>query len=77
VYSLTYLAAIFVSGLLSLPVLAAVAVPTFWVSPLWYALTIPFAAAYAAVLYLISLWATEKALLGREPEIVAKVSAKE
>ncbi len=57
--------------------LAAVAVPGYWVSPLWYALTIPIAAAYAAAVYLVSLGVAEKALLGREPEIVGKLSEKD
>jgi hypothetical protein len=62
---------------LLLPVLAAILLPTFWVSPAWYALAIPLAAAYAAGLYALSLHLAAPLLLEREPILIARLSAEE
>jgi len=69
-------AALGVSNCLAAPALAAVVVPTYWVSPLWFVLTIPIAVAYVWFLYQISLRLTETALLRREIE-VAEVLGRE
>ena len=58
-----------VAGLFALPALAAVIVPTYWISPIWLALTLPLAIGYAAACYLVSLRLAEAALLQREIEV--------
>jgi len=68
-HGLIYMGVSFLAGLVSLPVLAAVVVPTYWVSRLWFALTLPLAAAYVCACYLASLHLTEKALALREADI--------
>jgi hypothetical protein len=50
-------------------VLAAVVLPTYWLNPIWFALTIPLALAYLCAAYLASLRLTDKALALREAEI--------
>jgi hypothetical protein len=60
-----------------LPVLAALIVPTYWISPLWLAITIPLAVVYATAGYALSLRLTEKALLAREVEISEKLGQAE
>lgn len=65
-----------VSNCLAAPVLAAVVVPTYWVSPLWFVVTIPMAVAYVWFLHQTSLRLTETALLRREIE-VAEVLGRE
>jgi ABC-2 type transport system permease protein len=69
-------AALGVSNCLAAPVLAAVVVPVYWASPLWFVLTIPIAVAYVWFLYQMSLRLTEAALLRREIE-VAEVLGRE
>ncbi len=66
---LIYMAALGAAGCLTLPVLAAVVVPTYWISSFWLAVTIPVAVAYASLCYLVSLRVTEAGLLRREVEI--------
>jgi hypothetical protein len=58
-----------IAALLSLPVLAAVVLPTYWLNPIWFALTIPLALAYLCAAYLASLHLTAKALALREADI--------
>ena len=72
---LVYLTAMLATALVSAPVLAALVVPTYWVSPLWFSLTIPLAGAYALGLYLLSLHMAANSLLEHEPEIAAKLAA--
>lgn len=62
---------------LMLPVLLALLAPTFWISPLWHALTIPVMIAYVAGLYLLSLHLAEPLLIRREIEVMSRVSAEE
>ena len=66
---LVSLAALGVASGLMLPALAAVVVPTYWISLLWLTITIPVAVGYAGFLYRISLRLTEAALLKREIEV--------
>lgn len=63
--------------LLTLPVTAAVIIPTYWVHPLWFALTLPLAAAYGIFIYLLSLHLTPPLLMQRETEIMATMLAEE
>ena len=72
--SLAYAGAMLVIGLLMLPVAAALVVPTYWVSRLWLAVTIPVAFAYVAGIYVASLRMTEEILREREPEIAARLA---
>jgi ABC-type transport system involved in multi-copper enzyme maturation permease subunit len=72
--SLAYAGAMLVIGLLMLPVAAALVVPTYWVSRLWLAVTIPVAVAYVAGIYIASLRMTEEILREREPEIAARLA---
>jgi hypothetical protein len=76
-YSLLYMPLMGAATLLLMPVLAALAVPTFWVGSIWLALTIPLAAAYAAGIYLLSLKLAVPLLLQRELAVVEKVAATE
>ncbi len=62
------------AGLLAVPVLAALLAPGRWISPFWFALTIPFALAYVYACYALSLQIGEQWLMQREPEIAAKLS---
>jgi len=70
-HGLIYTGVSLISGLLALPVLAAVVLPTYWLSPIWFALTIPLALAYLCAAYLASLRLTDKALALREAEIAS------
>jgi ABC-2 type transport system permease protein len=76
-YGFLYLAISAASFVLLLPVLAALLLPTFWVSAAWYALAIPLAIAYAAGLYALSLRLAEPLLLQREPILIARLSQEE
>jgi ABC-2 type transport system permease protein len=58
-----------IAALLSLPVLAAVLLPTYWLEPVWFALTIPLSLAYVCVAYLASLRLAAAGLGLREAEI--------
>ncbi|HLV79797.1 MAG TPA: hypothetical protein VKT32_05920, partial [Chthonomonadaceae bacterium] len=62
-----------------LPVLGALAIPSFWpgISPLWLAVSIPLAVAYAAGLYALSLHLAGPLLQAREETIIARVSQPE
>jgi hypothetical protein len=62
------------AALLAVPVLAAMTVPGRWISPLWFAFTIPFALAYVYACYALSLQLGEQWLMSREPEIAAQLS---
>ncbi len=62
---------------LLLPVLAAVLLPAFWISAVWFALTLPLALAYTLGLYLLSLHLSEKLLLARELHLAEQLSRKE
>jgi ABC-2 type transport system permease protein len=73
-YGFLYLGIGAIAFALLLPILAALAVPVFWVTSLWLALTIPLAAAYAAGLYALSLHLAAPMLLDREREIVARLA---
>jgi hypothetical protein len=73
-YSLFYLLFWLGSAVVAAPVLAAFAVPGRWISPLWFALTVPGALAYVYACYALSLQLGEQWLLQREPEIVAQLS---
>jgi hypothetical protein len=73
-YGFLYLGIAAIAFALLLPILAALAVPTFWAPSAWLALTIPLAAAYAAGLYLLSLRLAEPMLLDRERDIIARLT---
>jgi ABC-2 type transport system permease protein len=62
---------------LSLPVLAALLLPTFWVSPGWYAVSVPVAIAYSAGMYLLSLRLAEPLLLQRERNMLEQLGQEE
>ena len=62
------------ASLILLPVLAALIVPTIWVSSAWFAVSIPLAAAYALGLYALSLHLATPLLLQREIEIAEKLA---
>lgn len=73
-YGLLYLLAYGGAFAALLPALAAVLVPRiFGLSPLWYALSLPIAFAYAITLYVILLGQSERWLLAREPEIAERI----
>ena len=73
-YALLYALAYGATILALLPVLAAVWLPGRWGVPaLWYALSLPLAAAYSGGLYVVLLKQSEVWLLAREPEIVQKI----
>ncbi len=73
-YSFLYATAYGATLVTLLPVLAAVLLPgTFGIPALWRALTLPLAAVYSVVLYLILLRQAETWLLTQEPEIVARI----
>jgi len=69
IQGLVTFAALGIANCLAAPVLAAVVVPMYWVSSLWFVVTIPIAAAYVWFLYQTSLRLTEAALLRREIEV--------
>jgi ABC-2 type transport system permease protein len=73
----TYFVVVLIVGMLALPVLASVIVPTYWVHPFWLALTIPVSIAYVCSLYMFSLHLAERALLEREASIVGKLRQEE
>jgi hypothetical protein len=62
---------------LLLPVLAAIIVPWYWIDSRWFAMTLPLAFAYTAVLYSVSLNMGASLLLSREPEIIGKLVKQE
>jgi ABC-2 type transport system permease protein len=76
-YGLAHMATSLVIALLSLPVLAAIVVPTYWAGPSWLLLTVPLAGAYTAFAYLLSLRLGEQAVQRREPEIAEKLAREE
>jgi ABC-2 type transport system permease protein len=76
-YSFLYLGVAVLAFLLLLPVLGALLTPTFWVEPVWYALSIPVAIAYAAGLYLLSLRLAEPLLLERERVMIDRLGQTE
>jgi hypothetical protein len=76
-YGVIYLAAMAIAGVLLLPILAALLLPTYWINPAWYAVAIPLAASYAAGLYALSLHLATPLLLEREPILIARLSAEE
>jgi hypothetical protein len=61
----------------SLPILIALIVPAHWVHPIWFALTVPFAIAYAVGAYLLSLYLASSLLLRREVEIAETLAQTE
>ena len=71
IQGLVSMGTLMVANCLAAPALAAVVVPTYWVSSLWFVVTIPIAVAYVWLLYQISLRLTEAALLRRESEVAA------
>ncbi len=73
-YSLIYLMLMFVAFIILIPVVAALAVPIFWVGSFWLLVTIPLAILYAGGLYWFSVVQAEPLLRQRELEIIAKVS---
>lgn len=77
IQGLIYMAALGAAGCLTLPVLAAVVVPTYWISSFWLAVTIPVAVVYASLCYLVSLRVTGAGLLRREVEIAEALRREE
>jgi len=63
--------------LLMLPVVAAVVVPTFLLSPLWFALTLPLATVFVLTIYWYSLQISPPMLMQRETDIMATMLAEE
>ena len=76
-YGFLYLALAAAAYALLVPVLAALLLPSFWVSPAWYALTLPLAVAYAAGLYTLSLRLAAPLLLQRELILVERLGQEE
>jgi len=76
-YGLLYLLATLVALALLVPVLAALIVPTVWVSSAWLALSIPLAAAYAVGLYLLSLHLATRLLIEREQTVIERLTQTE
>lgn len=72
-----HMVVVLVVGLLVLPVLAAVALPIYWLGALWLLATIPMSLAYVCCLYFVSLLLAESALLAREPEVLAALKPEE
>jgi ABC-2 type transport system permease protein len=77
IQGLVSMGTLMVANCLAAPALAAVVVPTYWVSSLWFVLTIPIAVAYVWLLYRISLHLTEAALLRREIEVAEALGREE
>ncbi|UCH35043.1 MAG: hypothetical protein JSV65_01455 [Armatimonadota bacterium] len=71
---LLYMAVTSVAFALALPVLAALVVPTYWISPSWFAATVPLALGYAVGVYALSLRLAEPMLSRREPEIAQSLA---
>lgn len=76
-YGFIYLGVSLLAFALLLPVLAALVLPTFWITPIWFALTIPLAVAYVIALYALSLHLAEPLLLQREADIIERVGQAE
>jgi ABC-2 type transport system permease protein len=76
-YGFLYMLVTGIAGGLLLPLLVAILLPTFWLEPVWFALTVPLSIAYAGGIYLASLWFAEPLLLRREREIIARVAQEE
>ena len=76
-YGFLHLGIFLLAAALSLPVLAAFLIPAFFVDGIWFAVSVPLAAAYASGFYLMTLKSGERMLTSREIELVAKVSAEE
>ncbi len=72
-YGFVYLGAQALTVLLLLPPLAALLAPTYWVAPIWFSVTIPFAFAYVLGAYFLSLHLAEPLLLKREIDIAEKL----
>ncbi len=64
------------TGLL-VPILIALLLPSFFIAGIWFALTVPIAIGYAVLLYYFSLRMGEPMLMGREIEMMEKLSAEE
>lgn len=76
-YGLVHMGVTFVGALLLLPLAAAVVVPTYWINPCWFALTLPLALVYAAGMYALSLSLAESLLRERETAIIERLAAEE
>jgi hypothetical protein len=76
-YGFLYLLVAAAAYVLLVPVLAALLLPTFWVSPAWYALAIPLAIAYAAGMYALSLHWAAPLLLQREQLLIERLCQEE
>lgn len=70
VHSMAQLLSMGVGGVLLLPVLAAVIVPSYWVSSFYFGLTLPLAIGYVIGVYLLSLHFAAPLMISREPEII-------
>jgi hypothetical protein len=62
---------------LSLPVLAAALIPSYWAGAAWFALTIPLAAAYAVGIYMLSLRVAGPLLREREFDVIRSLTQQE
>ncbi len=76
-YGFIYMGVSLLAFALLLPVLAALVLPTFWIAPTWFALTIPLAGAYVIALYALLLHLAEPLLIQREVDIMEKVGQAE
>ncbi len=76
-YSFLYLAFFFAASALLIPILAALLLPSFFVSGIWFILTVPLAIGYAVLMYYLSLRICEPLILKREIEMMQKLAAEE
>jgi hypothetical protein len=73
-YALLYLACALAAIVAEFPAAAAVIVPGVgWISPLWYALTLPMGFIYAVGLYYLSLKIIDSWMVTREQMIITKL----
>jgi len=72
-FGFLYLCMALIVYVLLLPVLAALLLPSLWISGAWYGLTVPLAIGYAVGLYALSLHLAVPLLLSRERYIIEQV----
>lgn len=76
-FGFLYLAFFFAASALLIPILAALLLPSFFVSGIWFILTVPLAIGYAALMYYLSLRICEPLIMKREIEMMQKLAAEE
>ena len=75
--SFLYLGFFIGAAVLLAPILIALLLPSFFVSGVWFAVSVPLAVGYAALMYYLSLRTCEPLLMNNEIEIVQKLGPEE